>query len=120
MDDREWFAAHPARRLRLRDPFPGELAALALDDGRRVMLAAGERAVVATLQLRVGRRIRHVTSIGSDDPLDSYTDPGIARLVPAIAETERRAAGLSDDAFDRLHQGKFERRAARLKEVIEP
>jgi len=30
-DDRDWFAAHPTRRWRLRDPGPGELEAMELD-----------------------------------------------------------------------------------------
>ena len=81
-DDRAWFAAHPKRRWRLRDPRPGEMGTLA--PATAAFAAAGVRFAIAVFQPAPGMHDRHKVGLRTRDPFDSYTDAGILALVPEL------------------------------------
>jgi hypothetical protein len=92
-DDRLWFAAHPRRRWRLREPIDEELAVLRcassnpLGAGQiNAWLAAGRRMGIAVYQIEPGCRQRFPIRISTDDPLDSFTDAGITKTIRGLRE----------------------------------
>ena len=110
-DDRDWFAAHPTRRWRLRDPGPGELEAMELDGlapERDIIIKQaareGARVVVVTFQPEPGKRMRQLAKMSTSDSLDSYTERGIVQLLPAaINASLNSAAALKADDWERFY-----------------
>jgi hypothetical protein len=115
--DRDWFVAHPTRRWRLRDPLLGEMLAFAVEATKlpeeiEAAIRRGGRPAIATLQIAAGKRLRHPVAVFTDEPLDSFTDAGIAKLVPTLIQAERSAASLSDADLERAFA---ERQKARMQ-----
>jgi hypothetical protein len=113
-DDRDWFAAHPNRRWRLRDPWRGEAAALAIGDPsidvemfRTDAARRGLRMAVAIVKVAIGKRLRSVVAIATSDPFDSFTDAGIIRLVPGLDDRMTQIAGASDAEWERMSAQKL-------------
>jgi hypothetical protein len=80
-DDRDWFAAHANRRWRLHEPWRGEAAALAIGHPFIDVEAA-----ITTFQVAIGKRQRTIVAVATSDRLDSFTDLGIARRIPGLAD----------------------------------
>jgi hypothetical protein len=111
-DDRDWFAAHPARRWRLREPWPGETASLAPGDPVTAAFSAdaerqGLRLAIATFQVERGKRQRAIVAVSTTDTLDSFTDAGIALLTPGLAERMSRFAPANDAEWQRMNEQKM-------------
>lgn len=106
-DDRAWFVAHPTRRWRLRELMPGEGQAPA---------PPGWQPAVAVCQHAPGVRSRHSVALRGSDPLDSYTDAGIATLIQGLAGRAAETAALSEEECRRMQQ---ERIAARLEALAQ-
>jgi hypothetical protein len=81
--DRAWFAVHPKRRWRLREPMQGETGAFA--SAVDMLAAAGVRFAIAVFQPAPGTHDRHRVGLRTRDPFDSFTDAGILALVPELA-----------------------------------
>jgi hypothetical protein len=96
VSDRDWFASHPTRRWRLREPMPGERETLRETENGAVMEARAARIVqaqgkgwsiaVIVRQIEPGMRSRSLAAVKVDDPLDSFTDAGILRMIPGLAD----------------------------------
>jgi hypothetical protein len=93
--DRTWFEQHPTRRWRLRPPMRGELETIAADDGpHRVDNAAGIvrtrgcgwAIAVVVEQIEPGKRTRSLAAVRLNDSMSSFTDAGILRMIPALAD----------------------------------
>jgi hypothetical protein len=89
-NDRAWFASHPGRRWRIRAPVPGEVEVTLFDaasldtvDTLEQQLPPGTSLAVVVHQHRPGVRERCFAY--SDQPLESFTEAGIARLLGAAA-----------------------------------
>ena len=81
-DDRRWFAKHPGRTIRLRDPAPGEAAAIAAAAGMPLPdapAAAPLRIVVSRVGPGLRERRPIWTHVGPDAP-----EPVIRALVRLI------------------------------------
>jgi hypothetical protein len=126
-DDRTWFAAHPGRTWRLRQPMPGELEALATDealaeqahprqevtdDARRVLQLREQGApiAVAVCQYTPGLRVRMPFEFATSDPLESYTDAAVPALAPELAELAAQHRALATDAAMRAAADAVSRR----------
>jgi hypothetical protein len=128
-DDRAWFAAHPTRRWRLREPWPGELASLTIvDEVARDHLAAfmeqiarrDLRLAIAVFQPMPGKRLRDLVGVGTTDPLHSFTDAGIVALVPALAQKAARIETMTEADWQRGWRERAEARIATLKTAVAP
>ena len=94
-DDRRFFAAHPNRRWRLREQYPGEIAAAEAETGRGEMMFEAGTVVVIVHQIEPGTHQRLFGTIPSGEPPDSFTEAGIKKLCsPFIAEVKQLAATL--------------------------
>jgi hypothetical protein len=86
IDDRKWFAAHPARCHRARPPFPGELAASGWD---------ATATLIVVRQVAPGQRVR-LPLIWGGPPLPDHEDFIAAfadALVSAVNEGKRHIDG---------------------------
>ena len=114
-DDCKWFESYHNRRYRLRDPWNGELHSMALDTpdegaagdlGREISTLAeqGLRLAITVFQIQPGKRARFLLGVPGTDPLDSFTDAGIERMLPpskleAAALAERMATATDPEKF---------------------
>jgi hypothetical protein len=129
-DDRAWFVAHPTRRWRLREPWPGEQTAVTVDAGEaghdrldaftEQLIRRGLRVAIAVFQPAPGKRARHPVGIPTADPLDSFTDAGILALVPALAATAAVVDTWTDADWRRESRERDDARIAALKIVVAP
>jgi hypothetical protein len=70
----------------------------------------GMRTAIAIHQPEAGKRIRSLVSVGTTDPLETFTDAGIAMLVPGLAEISRSAATYTDEDWIQMHRQQTEDR----------
>ena len=119
-DDREWFASHPTRRRRLRAPLLGELTMMRAFCPRPEWPAPffaevrqrNLRIAIATCQLFVVKRQRRLCAVPSADPLDSFIDAGICRMLPGLAAS----MDVPEEEFQRRYEAQTR---ARLQTVAE-
>lgn len=124
-DDREWFAARPKRQLRLRELWPGELMAsrvslppeLRSEAALQRIADNGLRLVVMVYQITPGKRIRKFCGVPTDDPLDSFTDAGIKRMLNL--DNPARLADEYGTDLEAAWRDQMERRASLTCEVLE-
>jgi hypothetical protein len=121
-DDRAWFATHPNRRWRMRKPIPGELAASAaeidVDAFSRQTKQRGDQIAIVSFQAEVGKRIRRIVAIPTSDPPSSFTDAGIVRLFPGLADYMSKIASLPDAEWERYQLEKMRGRLDATAAVV--
>ena len=129
-DDRAWFAAHPTRRWRLREPWPGEQTAVIVDAGEAArdgldafseeIIRRRLRIAIAVFQPAPGKRARLPVGVRTADPLGSFTDQGIVALVPTLAATAALVDAWTDDDWRRKSRERDDARIAILKTMVAP
>jgi hypothetical protein len=111
-DDRRFFAAHPKRRWRLREPYPGEIAATEAEAQRGELQFEAGTAVVVVHQIESGARLRIFGAVETSDPVDSFTEAGIKNPCrSSIAEIKQLTASVDiTDAAAAANQKRHDRR----------
>jgi hypothetical protein len=121
-DDRAWFATHPGREWRLREPIPGELSSLLSTGGAPKLeqwLAQGGAAAIVVRQHAPGVRTRQPILRTTGEPLDSFTDAGILRTVVGLAEDALAHPPLDRAAAMQAFDAELTRRVRSVKPFIE-
>ncbi len=81
--------------------------------------APGMYAAIARFQVEPGKRLRLTVNIGIRDPLDSFTDSGIVRLIPGLAEGAAERIAAIGNRWEEIHGEKISRRIEWLAAAVQ-